>query len=104
MPAQALCKRSITKRREEMGFHFHGLSPFDGIEDRDFAAQRSWLVRRAFRFAYTNSLFNRYIYALQGIAQNKRQLGRATEQTYCAFNERPSLPLILKLIRACNIL
>lgn len=91
-------------QKEGRRWVFHGLSPFSGIEDKDFAPQKNWLVRRAFRFAYTNLLFNRYIYALQGIAQNKRQLGGAAEQTYYAFNRLPSLPRVLKLIRACNIL
>lgn len=92
-----------TFQREGKKWVFHGLSPFEGIKDKDFAAYENRLVRRAFRFAYTNPLFNRYVYSLQGLAQNKRQLGGVTEQTYYAFNKLPSLPRVLKLIRACNI-
>ena len=93
-----------TFQKEGKRWVFQGLSPFEGIEDKDFAAHKNWLVRRAFRLAYTNPLFNRYVYSLQGLAQNKRQLGGVTEQTYYAFNKLPSLPRVLKLVRACNIL
>ncbi len=82
---------------------FHGLSPFEGIRDKDFGAHKNKHVRSAFRFAYASPLFNRHVYSLQGIARNKRQLGGVTEQTYCAFNRRPGLLRVLKLVRACNI-
>lgn len=98
-------KRCAIETFQEEGkrWVFHGLSPFEGINDKDFATHENWLVRRAFRFAYSNSLFNRYVYSLRGLAQNKRQLGGVTEQTYYAFNKLPSLPRVLKLVRACNI-
>jgi lysylphosphatidylglycerol synthetase-like protein (DUF2156 family) len=80
-----------------------GLSPFAYIEDKDFAQNKNWLVRRAFRFAYTNSLFNRYVYPMQGHEAHKRVYRGRTEQTYYAFNTPPSLPRLLKLLVACKI-
>ena len=92
-----------TFQKEGKKWVFHGLSPFEGIKDKEFGAHRNWLVRRAFRVTYTNRLFNRYVYSLRGIARNKRQIGGVTEQTYYAFNKLPSLPRVIKLLRACNI-
>jgi phosphatidylglycerol lysyltransferase len=80
-----------------------GLSPLAYIQDLDFPQQKNWLVRRAFRFAYTNRLFNRFFYPLQGIEAHKRLYRGVPEQTYCAFNKLPSLPRILKLLVACKI-
>ena len=91
-------------RAEGKKWLFLGISPFDGIEDKDFAAQKNWLVRRAFRFAYTNRLFNRFIYPLQTLSTHKRQFRATTYQTYFAFNKLPSLPRVLKLMRASNII
>jgi phosphatidylglycerol lysyltransferase len=82
---------------------FLGLAPFAEIEDRDFQPNKNWLVRRAFRFAFTNPLFNRFVYPLQGIDAHKRQFRGVGEQTYFAFNTLPSLPRVLKLLRACKI-
>ena len=82
---------------------FLGLSPFDDIEDKEFAAHKNWLVRRSFRFAYTNPLFNRFIYPLQSLCAHKRQFRATTYQVYYAFNTLPSLPRLLKLVRACKI-
>jgi len=90
-------------RAEGMKWLFLGLSPFDGIEDKDFAVQKNWLVRRAFRFAYTSRLFNRFIYPLQTLSAHKRQFRATTYQVYFAFNRLPSLPRVLKLLRACDI-
>src|SRR5262249_9145029 len=92
-----------TFQKEGKRWLFHGLSPFEGIRDKEFAWYRSKLVRSAFRFAYRNRFFNRHVYSLQGIAQNKRQLGGASEQTYCAFSRPPNLLHVLKLAHACNI-
>ena len=78
-----------------------GLSPVAGIEDKDF--EHNWLVRRALRFAYTNWAFNRFIYPLQNHAAHKRQFGGIVEQTYFAFNTLPSLPRLVKMLRACRI-
>jgi len=78
-----------------------GLSPADGIEDRDF--NRDWACRRLLRFAYTNGLFNRFVYPLQGHAAHKRQFGGTTYQTYAAISARPALLRLIKLLRACEI-
>lgn len=80
-----------------------GLSPFADIEDKDFANYRSWLVQRSFRFAYANRLFNRYVYAVQGLDTHKRVFRGTPRQTYCAMNTGPSLPRIAKLMVACNV-
>src|SRR5262249_10281908 len=58
-------------RDEGIRWMFFGLSPLAEIYDRDF--KRSWLVRRGFRLVYKNTLFNRFIYPLQGHAGHKRQ-------------------------------
>jgi lysylphosphatidylglycerol synthetase-like protein (DUF2156 family) len=80
---------------------FLGLSPFAEIHDKDF--QHSWLTRRAFRSAYENVLFNRFLYPLKPLYAHKRQFRGSTEQTYFAFNRPPTLLQIFKLLRACNI-
>jgi lysylphosphatidylglycerol synthetase-like protein (DUF2156 family) len=81
---------------------FLGLSPFAGLQDRDFLYD--WWVRKAFKRCYENSLFNRFVYSLQGHATHKRQFRGIETQTYYAFNQRPSVPRLLKLLWACNIL
>ncbi len=80
-----------------------GLSPFADIADEDFADRRNWLVHHAFRFAYANPLFNRYVYAVQGLDTHKRVFRGVPQQTYCAMNTWPSLPRIAKLMVACNV-
>lgn len=80
-----------------------GLSPFAYIEDKDFERQKSRPVQHVFRFIYSNWLFNRYIYAVQGLEAHKRVFRGVPEQTYFAFNKRPSLPRLVKLLVACNI-
>ena len=83
---------------------FLGLSPFHGIEDKDFAPHKNWLTRRAFRTLYTSTLFNRYFYAVQGLAENKRRFRGTSELTYYAFNRLPSITRVIRLARACRIL
>jgi lysylphosphatidylglycerol synthetase-like protein (DUF2156 family) len=79
-----------------------GLSPLADIEDKDF--RHGALLSRAFRRAFRSPLFNRFIYPLQGHASHKREFRGAAEQTYFAFNTRWALPLVLKLLRACNMI
>lgn len=101
----AIMHRAIQVFQEEgRKWLFLGLSPFADIEDKDFASNKNWLVRRAFRFAYTNWLFNRLVYPLAGFAIHKREYGGISEQTYYAFNRLPSLPRLLKVLRACNLI
>jgi phosphatidylglycerol lysyltransferase len=103
MVGHALKRCAIeTFQREGRKWVYLGLSPVDGIEDKDF--EHNWLIRRALRFAYTNSLFNRFIYPLQGHAAHKRQFDGMVEQTYFAFNALPSLPRLFKMLRACNVI
>lgn len=103
MVGHALKRHVIeTFQREGRRWVYLGLSPVEGIEDRDF--ERNWLVRRLLRFAYTNGIFNRFFYSLQGMAAHKRQFGGEVTQTYFAFNTLPALPRLLKLLRACDII
>jgi lysylphosphatidylglycerol synthetase-like protein (DUF2156 family) len=79
-----------------------GLSPVDGIEDQDF--EYDWAIRRGLAYCFRSALFNRFVYSLQGHAQHKRQFGGTTEQTYIAFNKRPGVLRMVKLLKACNII
>ncbi len=79
-----------------------GLSPLAEIEDKDFP--HSWFVRRAFRLVYTNTLFNRYIYPLQGLAKNKSRYCGVSRQTYFAFNTLPPFPRLIKILRAIELI
>jgi lysylphosphatidylglycerol synthetase-like protein (DUF2156 family) len=96
------CQAIELFRSEGKKWLFLGLSPFADIHDKNF--RHDWLTRRAFRFAYENTLFNRFLYPSKSLHVHKRQFRGSTEQTYYAFNRTPSLPRILKLLRACNIL
>lgn len=78
-----------------------GLMPFHRIEDKEFA--KDWLTRRAFRLIYTNPIAQRFIYPAPSLARHKESYGGESRQTYCAMNTRPSLPRLLKLIRACGV-
>ena len=96
---------AIEKFKEEgKKWLFLGLSPFAYIEDKDFAANKNWLVRRGFRLVYENWVFNRFIYPLKSLCAHKRQFRGATPQTYYAFNKLPSLPRLVKLLRACDLI
>jgi lysylphosphatidylglycerol synthetase-like protein (DUF2156 family) len=89
-------------QQEERKWLFLGLSPLADIEDKDF--RHNALLSRAFRHAFRCSLFNRFIYPLQGHASHKREFRGAAEQTYFAFNARLALPRVFKLLRACNMI
>ncbi len=80
---------------------FLGLSPFHHIEDKEF--EKNWLVRRTFRFMYTNYLTNRFFYPVQNLSKHKASYCGLERQTYYAFNTLPSLPRLLKLTWACRI-
>ena len=79
-----------------------GLSPFHKIHDKDF--NKNWLIRRSFRFVYTNALTNRLIYPFQSLAKHKDSYGGKQKQTYFAINTLPSLPRLLKLLWVCRII
>ena len=102
LSAYFIVRRAVERFREErMERLYLGLMPFHRIEDDEFT--RDWLTRRVFRLVYTNWLANRLIYPSQTLAQHKEIYGGATRQTYCAQNTPPSLPRLLKLLRACRI-
>ena len=82
---------------------FLGLSPFAPTEDKDFLAHRNWLMQRSFVWAYKSWLFNRYMYPLKAIHAHKSQFRGQLIQTYYAFNRTPSLPRLIKVLRACEI-
>jgi lysylphosphatidylglycerol synthetase-like protein (DUF2156 family) len=99
---QAITRIAIEQfQREGRKYVFLGLSPLADIGDADFRYNR--LVSLWFRFAYANSLFNRYIYNLQGHAEHKREFRGLTEQTYYASDKVLALPRLIKLLVACNI-
>jgi lysylphosphatidylglycerol synthetase-like protein (DUF2156 family) len=81
---------------------FLGLSPMADIEDKEFG--HSFLLSCGFRYAFRSSLFNRFVYPLQGHASHKRDYQGVTEQTYFCFNKRLAFPRVLKLLRACNMI
>src|SRR4029079_2153260 len=85
-----------TFQKENRKWVFLGLSPADQIHDHDKQFEHDWLVRRSLRFIYTNGLFNRFVYPLQGHALHKAQFGGVFEQTYVAFNQRPCFVRLLK--------
>jgi lysylphosphatidylglycerol synthetase-like protein (DUF2156 family) len=93
----AITSRAIeTFRAEGRKWLFLGLSPLADIEDKEFNHNR--IVRRGFRFVYKSSLFNRYVFPLQGIAAHKREYGAKSQQTYFAFNRLPALPRLIKAL------
>jgi lysylphosphatidylglycerol synthetase-like protein (DUF2156 family) len=77
-----------------------GLSPFDGLTDKNFKSD--WAVRRVLRWIYNSKLFNRYVYPLRGHSAHKKQFGGQTEHTYIAINRKPGFIRVVKLLRACN--
>jgi lysylphosphatidylglycerol synthetase-like protein (DUF2156 family) len=91
-----------TFKQEGLRWVFLGLSPGDEVNDHDF--EHDWLVRRSLRFAYTSSLYNRFVYPLRGHALHKLQFAGAREQTYMAFNTRPAFWRLLKVFRACDMI
>jgi phosphatidylglycerol lysyltransferase len=102
--AQAIYRFAIeTFQREGRKWLFLGISPMAGVRDTRFRS-RNWLVKKAFLRVYENGFFNRFIYPLQGHALHKRQYGGVEEQTYFAFNRKPGIPRLFKLLRACNVI
>jgi lysylphosphatidylglycerol synthetase-like protein (DUF2156 family) len=100
---QAIKRFAIeTFQQEGRKWLFLGLAPVARINDEDFA--HDWLVRRSLRFGYSNGLFNRFIYPLRGHAAHKRQFDGVNEQTYMAFNKRPGLLRLVKLLKACGMI
>jgi phosphatidylglycerol lysyltransferase len=97
------CRAIETFRAEGKRWLYLGLSPFAYIEDKDFLPHKNWLVRRGFRWAYTSTLFNRFFYPLQGHEAHKRHFRGVPQQTYYCFNRLPSLPRLLRVLRACKI-
>ena len=99
----AILHRAIESFKEEgRRWLFLGLSPFAGIADKEFP--RNWLIMHFFRFAYWNPLINRFVFPFQGHAQHKREFYGTAKQTYYAFNRRPSLPRVLKVLWACDLI
>jgi phosphatidylglycerol lysyltransferase len=93
-----------TFQREGLKVLHLGISPFaDVLQDNEFKSSKSWMTSHYFNFAYKSWLFNRYVYPNKGIAAHRRLFRGMQRQTYYAFNRRPSLPRVLKLLRACNI-
>ncbi|MFZ1679497.1 MAG: DUF2156 domain-containing protein [Rhizobiaceae bacterium] len=102
LTAYAMVRTAIERfKAEGVPSLYLGLSPFDIGADRDFT--NNWLARRVFRLAFTNGAINRLIYPFQTLAAHKASFGGTARPTYYAFNTLPSLPRILKLIRACRI-
>lgn len=98
-----LMKRAMeTFQAEGIGELHLGLSPFHHIEDKEF--RKNWLMRRSFRFIYTNQIINRLLYPVQNLAKHKESYGGFERQTYYAFNKVPSLPRLFKFILACRII
>jgi len=103
LAAYFLVRRAVeTFQAEGVAKLYLGLMPFHKIEDREF--QKDWLTRRAFRFIYTNSVAQKLVYPTQSLARHKESYGGEERETWCAMSTQPSLPRLLKLIRACRIL
>jgi lysylphosphatidylglycerol synthetase-like protein (DUF2156 family) len=82
-----------------------GLAPLaDVLQDEEFKSNRSWVTARYFNFSFNNWLINRYIYPLKGILAHRRTFRGEQRHTYYAFNRRPSLPRILKMMRASKVI
>jgi phosphatidylglycerol lysyltransferase len=88
-------------QKEGRKWLFLGLSPAEQINDEDF--EPDWLVRRSLRFAYTNPLFNRFVYPLRGHATHKNQFRGEFVRTYLAFNRRPGILRLLRLFRVSKM-
>jgi lysylphosphatidylglycerol synthetase-like protein (DUF2156 family) len=91
-----------TFQREGLKSVYLGLSPVEHMYDSEF--KNDWLMHRALRFAHDNWAFNRFIYSLQGHSAHKRQFDGIVERTHFVFNTTPSLPRLIKLLRACEII
>ena len=82
-----------------------GLSPFaDAWNDEEFKPNRHWMTSYYFDWACKSWLFNRFIFANRGLEAHKRVYRGVRAQNYYAFNRLPSLPRVVKLMRACNLI
>jgi len=89
-------------QQEGERYLFLGLSPLANIKDQEFAY--NWLVRRTFRFAYANAFINRFLYPLQKLTKHKAAFAGTAAQSYYAFNRHPSVPRLIKVLRACTLI
>ncbi|WP_315900920.1 MULTISPECIES: DUF2156 domain-containing protein [Nitratireductor] len=102
LAAYFLVRRAVeTFQAEGVPKLYLGLMPFHKIEDQEF--QKDWLTRRAFRFIYTNPIAQKLVYPTQSLARHKESYGGEARETWCALNTPPSLPRLLKLVRACGV-
>lgn len=92
-----------TFRKEGLKVLHLGISPFAYVELEEFGSHTHWMTREYFKWAYKSWVFNRFFYACKGLETHKRLYRGVQEQTYYAFNRRPSLLRVLKLMRTCNI-
>jgi lysylphosphatidylglycerol synthetase-like protein (DUF2156 family) len=94
-----------TFQKEGLKLLHLGLAPFaDIMNDQEFRANRSRVTAFYFHFSFNNWLVNRYLISLKGIVAHRRLYDGIQQQTYYAFNRRPSLPRIVKLMRACKMI
>jgi lysylphosphatidylglycerol synthetase-like protein (DUF2156 family) len=94
-----------TFKKEGLKVLHLGLSPFaDVLSDREFKSNRNWMTAHYFNQAHKSWLFNRFVYSNKGLEAHKRVYRGVEAQNYYAFNRLPSLPRVLKVMRACNLI
>ncbi len=99
---QALMKHIIEVLKDEGVSELRlGLSPFDGISDKEF--KHNWLTGKIFRSGFHFKWINRYCYNVVGHAEYKRRFRGIQEQTYFASPGRFDPPRLLTLIAMCGI-
>jgi phosphatidylglycerol lysyltransferase len=82
-----------------------GLSPFcDVFNDQEFKANRNWTTSFYFNRAHKDWTFNRFFYPNRGHEAHKRAYRGVQAQNYYAFNRLPSLPRVVKVMRACKLI
>jgi lysylphosphatidylglycerol synthetase-like protein (DUF2156 family) len=82
-----------------------GLSPFcDVMNDQEFKANRNWTTSFYFNRAHKDWTFNRFFYPNRGLEAHKRVYRGEQAQQYYAFNRLPSLPRVVKVMRACKLI
>jgi lysylphosphatidylglycerol synthetase-like protein (DUF2156 family) len=100
----AITRRAIeTFQQEGRKVLYLGLAPFAYLDNEQPGPRTHRTTQWYFRFAFNSWLFNRLFYACKGVEAHKRMFRGVPEQTYYAFNRLPSLPRILKLARACQV-
>lgn len=92
-----------TFQKEGRKLLYLGLSPFAYVENEELGSRTHRMTRLYFRFAFRSWLFNHVLYTCKGLEAHKRIFRGVSEQHYYAFNRLPSLPRVLKLVRACRI-